>query len=459
MDLTTMYFRLPPFVRNAALSGYGFWQARKRFDRGFMYRYGRLMQSQWRDVGETQQWQMEQLARLLEHACNHVPYYQRVFAEAGISPSDITSVEDLTKIPLLTRESVASRFEDLCSDEMRAYRPVFCKTSGSTGQKLRFYLPSELKWGLGSAVLWRFYSWGGVKPGDRRATLGARVFTVRPPYWAWNKWENQLLLSSHHLYPENLREYCALLRRFRVVFIQGHPSAIRVLAEHVLQEGRPIPMKAVFTTGETIYDDDRVLIEKAFECDVLDSYGMGERAAEAQECAEHAGYHEVSEDCVIEMQPAGNGLYEIVGTSLLNFAMPFIRYRTGDLVQPTTSAQCKCRRGLPIRFTRVIGRVDDSLIFAGRTVLPVTVRMFMKPLLVPGENYRVIQEDETVVKVELTGSVSALRAARIREEFRAFVPEQVVIEVEHVDDLIGSNNKVRNVVNRLRLQERVTNLH
>lgn len=451
MDYMSFYYRLPSWGRSVALTGYGFWQARKRFDREFWTWYESLIKSQWLSASELRSQQMERLAILLNHVCEHVPYYKKAFCKAGVKPSDISSIDDLVKLPKLTRDSVASNLRELCSDNMPEYKPVFTRSSGSTGQKLQFYLPAELRWAVSAAILWRFYSWAGVKVGERRATLGARIFTVRPPYWAWNRWENQLLLSSHHLDSVNLHEYSRLLRKFKISFIQGHPSAIAVLAQHIVSEERPIPMKAVFTTGETVYDEDRAIIKQAFDCDLLDSYGMGECAAAAQECSEHHGYHELSEYCIIELIPADDGLFEVVGTSLLNFAMPFIRYRTGDLVEPIQmTTRCQCGRGLPLKFRKVIGRVDDRLVFPEKVILPVTVRMFMKPLLLPGENYQVVQEDLKTLNVVLTGPVSPTRADHIRTQLSIFMPRQVRINVVHGDEIRGSNNKIRNVVSRIR---------
>jgi phenylacetate-CoA ligase len=445
-----IYYAAPSWIRNLALSSYGLWQSRTRFSRQFRIWYERLMASQWLSEAEIKNQQMERLTVLLEYAYQHVPYYRRIFDTAGLVPRDIGSIQDLSRLPMLTRDSVASSSDLLCSDNMAEYRPKLVKSSGSTGQKLHFYLPVEIKWAVNTAILWRFYSWAGIKPGDRRATLGARIFSVRPPYWKWNRWENQLLLSSHHLDAKNLREYIDLLHKYRVVFIQGHPSAIAVLAQYIVSEGHTVHMKAIFTTGETVFEEHRAVMMKAFNCDVLDTYGMGESAAAADECPEHAGYHETSEYCIIELEPVGDGLFEIVGTCLLNFAMPFIRYRTRDLVRPMdSSSRCHCGRGLPIKFKRLIGRIDDCLVFDDKTVLPVTVRMFMKPLLLPGENYQVIQLDRHRIHVVLTGKVTMERIGQVRDQLGSFLPQNIKIDVEHVDEVRGTNSKVRNVVSQV----------
>lgn len=449
MDLMQVYYGLPPTIRNWAIRAYGGWQAHRRFSGKFSVWHESLLKSQYLDQEGLRSSQLEAVRELLSHAYETVPYYTEMFDQYGVRPDDITSLDDLHRLPTLSREDVMTNFNSLQSSKAKSYRPIMMKSSGTTGQKLTYMMPRELKWSFGAANQWRYYSWAGVRLGDRRATLGARIFATRPPYWAWNRWENQLLLSSHHLDDENLRLYAQLLERFNIDLMQGHPSAIAVLAEYLLMEGNCLPMKGVFTTGETVYPDDREMIENAFACKLLDSYGMGEWAAAAQQCSETAGYHEISEACIIELDPLGDGSYEIIGTSLLNYAMPFIRYRTGDIALPKPSSVCECGRGLPIRISKVYGRIDDKIILPEKTVLPVTVRMHMKPLLLPGETYQVIQEDLKTICVLLTGPVDSRRAQGIKTEMMKFLAPNMAVVVEHVEGIRTQRNKVRNVISRV----------
>lgn len=449
MSLLQSYYKLPPTVRNLAICTYGGWQAYQRFSGTFSVWYEALLESQYRDQEEIRSSQLESVRDLLSHAYATVPYYAKMFSQCGVRPDDITSLEDLHRLPALTRADVMNNFDALQSSEAKGYHPILTTSSGTTGQKLRYMIPRELKWPFQAANQWRYYSWAGVKLGDRRATLGARIFATRPPYWAWNRWENQLLLSSHHLDNENLRLYAQLLDRFRIDFVQGHPSAIAVLAEYLLVEGRVLPMKGIFTTGETLYPDDREMIEKAFACRLFDSYGMGEWATAAQQCGETSGYHEISEACIIELDALGDGSCEVIGTSLLNYAMPFIRYRTGDIAMPAPNSECECGRNLPIKIAKVYGRLDDKIILPQRTVLPVTVRMHMKPLLLPGETYQVIQEDSSTIRVLLTGPVDSRRAQRIELEMMKFLTCNMTVTVEHTEEIRTQRNKIRNVISRI----------
>ena len=449
MGVMDLYYRLPPTARNWALQTYGAWQAYQRFSGKFSVWYETLMKTQYLDVEDIKSSQFQFLKDLLDHAYSTVPYYNRLFNQYGIKPDDVTSLDDFSRLPTLSKEDVVNSFNSLQSSQAGNYQPFLAKSSGSTGLRITYLMPRELKSSFSTANQWRFYSWSGVKLGDRRATLGARIFATRPPYWAWNRWENQLLLSSHHLDIENLRLYVQLIDRFRIDFIQGHPSAIAILAEYLLMEGKTLRMKGVFTTGETVYSDDREIIEKAFSCKLLDSYGMGECAAVAQQCGEALDYHEISEACIIEFDPLGDGSYEIIGTSLLNYAMPFIRYRTGDIALPESNTMCECGKGLPVKISKIYGRIDDKIVLPERTILPVTVRMHMKPLLLPGELYQVIQEDLKTIRVFLSGPVDSTRAYRIQMEMMKFLSSDLTVLVEHKQGIEKHKNKVRNVISRV----------
>ena len=84
---------------------------------------------------------------------------------------------------------------------IKTYQNKYClhSTSGSTGEKLNFYLPYELMNKKNTALIYRFYSMAGVKPLEKRVTIGGKLFTNRPPYWSYNWFENQLIISSHHI--------------------------------------------------------------------------------------------------------------------------------------------------------------------------------------------------------------------------------------------------------------------
>jgi hypothetical protein len=177
--------------------------------------------------------------------------------------------------------------------------------------------------------------------------------------------------------------------------------------------------------------------------------GNKESVVAAQQCERQAGFHEVAELGFLERVEAGPGLETVVGTSLWNDAMPFIRYRIEDLVEPAPKPLCPCGRGLPLVFARILGRMDDTLQDVdGQGVFAVTVRMVVKPQLDPFENYQVIQSGRDRYEVTLTGSKREEKEARIASALRSVLGGgRADIRIRYGEQLYTSGGKVRNVIN------------
>ncbi len=123
----------------------------------------------------------------------------------------------------------------------------------------------------------------------------------RPPYWVWNAPMRQLYLSSYHLAPSTVRDYCEAMRRHGVVYLLGYPSAIAELARDAMEMGVTIPLlKVVISNAEPLLPDQRRLIQEVFGCPVRDTYGMAEMVAAAGEC-EHGTLHLWPEVGVVEV--------------------------------------------------------------------------------------------------------------------------------------------------------------
>jgi len=193
----------------------------------------------------------------------------------------------------------------------------------------------------------------------------------KPPYWRVNRAENMLMLSSYHLSESAAPAYLDALARFDPVVIQAYPSSIGFLATWMLDAGVHYcgrSLSGIVTSSETLSDAPRREIESAFGCRVFDWYGHFERVAAIGTC-EHGRHHLLSDYSYVEMLPADDGLFELVGTGFHNLSMPLIRYRCGDFVRPAPATErCACGRSFPL-IEEVIGRVDDSIKLAdGRSV-------------------------------------------------------------------------------------------
>jgi hypothetical protein len=140
-----------------------------------IYRLRRTFErTQWLSPGELAAYQNQRLAGIIRHACDHVPYYRRLFNNLGLSSRDIQTVDDLKKLPILSKSAVRESAADFVADNASRYRPRAFTTSGTTGSPLQFYLDKNARI-LEFVYYWRHWSWAGYRLGDLFAQLSRNL--------------------------------------------------------------------------------------------------------------------------------------------------------------------------------------------------------------------------------------------------------------------------------------------
>jgi phenylacetate-CoA ligase len=311
----------------------------------------------------------EQLAALLVHSRNNVKYYSDWWDE-NFPNAENEYIADLGNWPILEKETVRVQGRDLISNLVDPRKLKNWNTSGSTGTPTRIWWGPALQKARWEAFEARHRRWYGVRHGDPFALIGGRMVTPisqsNPPFWVWNSVGKQLYMSSYHLSKQNIPFYLEEIKRRNIRHIYAYTSSVYEIANMVLEKELSIPrLKVVVTQAEPLSDHQRFVIERAFRCPVRESYGMAEMVVQASEC-EEGNMHLWPEFGVCEVDVGGgalmrNGTGDLVATGFLNFDMPLIRYRTGDIATlGGEDKKCSCGRGLPI-LEEVVGRVDDVL--------------------------------------------------------------------------------------------------
>lgn len=216
-----------------------------------------------------------------------------------------------------------------------------------------------------NATIWRQYQWAGKPYNSKRVTLrGDLIFPstrTRPPFWKYNCFTKELIMSSYHLSDENMKLYVEEIKKYNPYDLYAYPSSAYLLANFCKRYGIDLKFSCVFTSSEMLLEYQKNEIESAFHCKVYDWYGSAERVAAIGHC-EHGNYHEMSDYSIIEYIPRDNGTYEIVGTSLNNYVMPLIRYRLGDIIELEDGTDiCSCKRHFK-RIKRMHGREASFII-------------------------------------------------------------------------------------------------
>jgi phenylacetate-coenzyme A ligase PaaK-like adenylate-forming protein len=313
--------------------------------------------------------QHARLRRLIAHAYDAVPYYRALFQRHHIRPEDIRTVSDLPLIPMSTRRDVQQASpSDLVARGLEPSRLITYRTSGSTGEPLtvrRTWLEERLNSAFRLRTLHDF----GVRSRDMRVRLwaGGGIMT---PSGRPNREGLQRALRSLGLYRKAEVDYriseSKLLDRvaaLRPDVLVGSPSVLARTGRAMKRE-RPgaIAPRLVISGGEVLLPLERQQISDTFRARVVDMYSSHELGLIGWECPRGAGLHVADDSLLIEVltngRPAEAGeAGELVATRLHAFAMPFIRYRTGDVVT-RGPAPCPCGAAFSTIIT-VEGRMID----------------------------------------------------------------------------------------------------
>jgi len=437
-----LYNKSPVPAQNLIVSVYGYSWANKKYSRPFRRIINKLEQTERLSKDDLIKLQTKELRKLVKYAYTNVPYYHKIFKINNIMPDDIKTIEDIKKIPILTKEEVRFNFKKLISSNYHRWQYAVHHTSGTTGTSL------DIVWGHdANAKAYAFVERirkraGVVSSREPHVTFGSRMIVALnqrgPPFWRVNHAENQYLFSMHHLTKKNLPYYIEKIRKLCPSYLEGYPYIISVVAEYMLEnEIESIPVKAVFTSSETLLAYQREKIEKAFQCKVFDMYGMTEIAASIGEC-ELGSYHIDAEYGVIEFLKNGedvseNEVGEMICTSFINYAFPLLRYKIGDLAKPV-EASCPCGRGLPL-VKEVIGRIDDLLTTQNGPYLGRLTHIFKEMRNI--KESQIIQEsiDKVIVNVVPRLGYTEKDSNRLLEEFNKRLGADTEIEIQFVDEI------------------------
>ena len=335
----------------------------------------RLERTQWCNADELRFLQRTELRKLLEHAFRHVPYYRGRFGEAGIHPGDIRDVDDLPKLPLLSRDEASSSFE-LRKSTARPLPEIRKMTSGSTGHPLAFAYDRESEYWRQATKL-RGYAWAGHRPGDKSLHFWGSVAAIQaPPLKTKVKTTLDHLVRREHYVDcsdhsdEALAHVVTQIRSLSPTVLICYAQAGAALARHVIENKcRDWDDITTISAAERLFPADRKAMVEAFGSRIFETYGSREVMLIAAECPAHDGLHVSTENLIVELvvrddhgaRAARPGeLGEVVVTDLHNFGAPFIRYVTGDLAVQLPEGRCACGRWLS-RLRTVEGRTADTL--------------------------------------------------------------------------------------------------
>ena len=407
-----------------------------------------LEASQWFSPDELVELQRQKLRDLLCHAERETTFYRRRIRDADIDVHRDDSWQILARLPLLSRDDIRENADELLW--RGAPGGVFpYSTGGSSGEPLLFHVDRRRQ-GYDQAARIRTHRWFDVDIGDREIFIWGspvefdrtdRLKRMRDALF------NQRLLDAFQLSPERMDKYLNFIERFDPACLFGYPSSLSLLADHARETGRRLDLRAlraVFVTGEVCFPHHRETIAPFYGVPVADGYGSRDAGFIAHECPE-GELHITAENVVVEIvkdgrpAPAGE-IGEIVVTHLDAYAMPFIRYLTGDVGRLKTG-RCACGRGLPLMDV-VQGRQTDFLYLPDGTIKHALSVIYPLRELPEIRQFRITQHDNydlTVDVVNANGESCATRHA-VLQGLRTVLGDQVDVNVSLVDHIATTDS-------------------
>ena len=376
--------------------------------------------------------QNERLKKQVRHVWDQVPYYRKKMEKAGVTPDDIQSIDDLKKLPFLTKADLRDAYPyGLVGAPLKDCVRIQ-STSGTTGKRVvAFYTQHDVD-------LWEeccaraIVAAGGSNEDVCQVSYGYGLFTGGP---GLNGGSHKVGCLTVPTSSGNTDRQIMFIQDLQATILCCTPSYAAYLGERMKELGYgpdDIPLKAGIFGAEAWSEEMRQDIQNTLGIKAYDIYGLTELSGPgvAFECSEQAGMH-INEDHFIaeiidpdtgEVLPEGEQ-GELVFTSLDKEAFPLLRYRTRDICR-LSRKKCSCGR-THVRMAKPMGRTDDMLIIRGVNVFPSQIETV---LINHGyaANYQIIVDrvnntDSLDVQVEMTPDLFTDNIGEIQSRQRELV--------------------------------------
>ncbi len=395
---------------------------------------------------EIENYQNSLLKKMITYSYENIPFYNKLYKEYNVDINDVKSIGDLHKLPIITKRDIIDNYNDLYP-ENNNIKYVEMTTGGSTGEPLKYRI-SQYSSDISFALLLRGWGFAGYKPGDKMAIIagGSLVGKASP---LKNKIRDYIFnfrrYSSYGMNEELLKEYVDDMIKWKPKYLRGYASIVFLLAEYVKKYNLEsnFHLNGIFTTAEMLFKNQRDVIESVFDTKVYDTYGLNDGGITAFECSKQNGFHIDIERAILEVvDEDGNIIYEkegrVIATSLNEYAMPLLRYDTGDLgVLSKERCSCGCDRPL---LKELKGRVTDTLKFNDNFIgSPVIATLMGK---INAKQYQFIQlsKNKLLIKIIKGDNHSKKDEDFIKQSLFSNVG-QIDIEFEYVDNFNVSSGK------------------
>ena len=350
---------------------------------------------------ELRKLQGARVSAMVERVYNPVPFYRKKLQDAGMEPGDITTIDDLKKLPFTTKQDLRDNYPFGLFTLPQADIVRLHASSGTTGKSTVVgYTHNDIQ--MWSEVVARSLTMAGVGKTDIiQVAYGYGLFTggLGLHYGAEKVGASVIPISGG-----NTKKQLQLMEDFGSTVIACTPSYAAYLGEALVEEKidrRNLKLKAGVFGAEPWTEEMRTQIEQLLGIKAYDIYGLSEIIGPgvSMECHCQKGMHIFEDHFIPEIINPETGvvlpygeLGELVFTPATKEAMPLIRYRTRDLTR-LHADKCECGRTL-VRMEKCVGRSDDMLIIRGVNVFPSQVESVLLEMSETKPHYLLVVDRE-----------------------------------------------------------------
>ncbi|MCW9006246.1 MAG: hypothetical protein OQK70_13365 [Gammaproteobacteria bacterium] len=457
LTLETILLKSPVFLQNLAFSIYGLKTQLIRYGGNYNNYYKSVLSHYKFDMAKLNKYMESAFLNSINDAAKNVPYYRELINKNNIDLNGIHSLDDLKILPLLEKSEIRKSPASFINERFDVSKLFVIHTTGTTGTPLKIYSNAQSRQ-KNYAFYNRFLSNVGIDVKGKRATFGGRIIVSsdqqKPPFWRYSYFQKNLLFSSYHLTNINIPIYIQKLRDYRPDYIDSYPSSLFCISQYAKSHNIDLRgvTKGITTSAETLFPEQRSIIESVFGVPVYDQYGAAEMCVFVSQCVE-GKYHIHTDYGLVEFlredgtsaEPGEES--EIVCTSFINPVMPLIRYRIGDRGS-FSDKKCNCGSPFPV-MEKISGRKDDVIITPdGKKIgrLSPVMKGF------PVKEMQFIQRKKSEVDVLIVkeSNYDDNSEFELIKQLRKRLGDVILIKIEYVDKIHRSKGaKLKSIVSLL----------
>jgi phenylacetate-CoA ligase len=406
--------------------------------------------------------QLKKLKSIVKYAFHNVDFYRKKFKEKNILPEDVKNLDYLQFLPLTNKKEMRQTpLKNLISNCFDVNNLLKISTSGSTGEPLMVYF-DERAYRISRFLNFRVLNSVGFKPWHKRVyslRINPKTYVNKSIFQKIGLWKSYIISP----YISDIEQY-RKLERINPDLIWSYPSTLLTLIKY--NRKKRIRPKNIILSGEVVTPEVKKIIESNYDSNVYETYGCTEGGVMAVECYLHNGLHINSDAIILEFLNKKNNMLSITNkgrvilTNLYNFAMPFIRYDTGD-IGVLSNRKCKCGNQSPL-INFIEGRNNDYFTLQnGKVIDPrrlnSSFRFFIsrynKKYGWNVEKYQIIQEDinSVVVKIVKGQKFSNNDIKKTYKMIKRIMGRNVKIDVKIVNDILKTKRgKMQTVISKVK---------